>query len=1069
MQGDRTCGRARSADHAAPAALAILLITLVGTRCGGGGVGPCGADLSPCAGGVCLAGRCEPGAGDADSDGWSNADEVAAGTDPRNWDTDGDGVADGEEVGPDAAHPRDADGDGVPDAIESAREDADRDCVPDQADDRDDDPHPPADLVTKVNCARKGVCGAAFALVSSRCDGGVASCDYSLVPGYQGVEDHCDGQDNDCDGQTDEGFALEGIPVGMACPGRGECGPGIVECTEDGTGTRCSTLPGGTRDASVVETCNGRDDDCDGETDDGLALDGSPLGGPCRAAGTCGPGTVECASDGGVVCSSGPGGSEDRSAPEVCNGLDDDCDGETDEGVEVEGNPLDYCKPVGVCATHADEVRVACVDGKPACDFSGVPGYAGKTEALCDGTDDDCDGLQDEDFSWADGLGGAGVVGQPCGLGACAGGSVTCAADGLSADCSTSGLAKPEVCNEADDDCDGRVDNGWPKVFAPLPLLLDPGVPPPRGRAALAGCPGGDSLYLYGGVGRLGASGEAIEVLGDFWRYDLTAHRFVPIPGPTPGGRSGATLVCDAEGARLFLVAGLPEGSGAGGLWSFSLDFLDWAPFEVAVPATGSVGAAFDPGGRTLLVVRADAPEAVVVSVDDPSAAPVAVDLPLRRDPAFAGAAGSLFLSGGRDEGGDVRSELYRVDPDGSVSLVTSALPARARHALAALADGSLLLVGGEGPDGTPTQEAFLVRPDSGEAQPVGAPSQVPPLVDAALVSAGTAAFLHAGLTPEGRGFRKVLRFDAASGQWTADLLDVTPGPRAGGALVVLRSRGTAVLLGGFAADVAGAFAVDEVWSLGLLDGRFRRLQTAAVTLVRGAAAADEAGGTVYLFGGLDRPPGPDATETATFLRLDPAEQVVESLPDTGGPSPRSGHTMVAAGSSGPLIVYGGRAGDTTFGDVWGWTPAASWFSLDAVPHPRFGHAAFWDAALRRMVVVAGDPGGDVAAFDPVHRTWTSLLEHPLLEDAGGAAFFDPDSRVLLYAPSSGKEVLQVVLPVDAEPTGSVSTLSVWSFETLSAYDPLGRRALFFGGTGPGGGTSSAWWALPQSCPGGSR
>ncbi len=1071
LQGGTTGRGPRWPDVAALTNLAIWLIAVGGIRCGGSGATPCGADLSPCPGGVCLAGRCEPGTGDLDSDGLSNADEVAVGTDPRNWDTDGDGVADGEEVGPDAAHPRDTDGDGLPDVFESARADADRDCVPDQMDGHDDDPHPPADLVTQVNCSRQGVCGAAFALVSSHCEDGVASCDYSLIPGYQEVEDRCDGLDNDCDGQTDGGFALEGIPVGMACPGRGECGPGVVECTEDGTATRCSTWPGGSRDQSVAEVCNGRDDDCDGASDNGLTLDGRGLGEPCVASGTCGPGAVECAPDGNVVCSSGPGGSEDRSAPEVCNGQDDDCDGLTDEDVVVEGNPLDHCKPVGVCATRADKVRLVCQGGTPACDFSGVPGYSGKTEGLCDGKDDDCDGFLDEDFGWADGFGATRTVGQTCGMGACTGGVVVCASDGGSATCSTSGLATPEVCNEADDDCDGDVDDGWPKVFASVPTLLDAGVPPPRTRAALAGCPGGDSLYLYGGVGRIGPSGEALEVLGDFWRYDLKSHRFVPIPGPTPGGRSGATLVCDAGGARLFLVAGVPAGSGFGGLWSFSLDFLDWAPVGVGVPATGSVGATFDPDRGTILVVRADAPEAVVVAVDDPSATPVPVDLPVRRDPAFAGATGSLFVSGGRDDGGEVRGDLFRVDPDGAVVLVGSDLPPRARHALAALADGSLLMVGGEGPDGTATQEAFLIRSDTGVAQPVGAPPQLPPLVDSVLAASGDAAFLHGGLTPKGRGFRKVLRYDAGSGQWTTDSLDVTPGPHAGGTLAVLRSRGTAYLVGGYATDLAATFPVGEVWSWSLLDEQFGRLQTEgeAVTLIRGAAASDEVRGVVYLFGGLDRPPGPDAIETATFQRLDPAVPVVESLPVAGGPSPRSGHTMIAAGSSGMLIVHGGRLGETVLGDVWGWTEAASWFPLDAIPHPRTGHAAFWDGALRRMVVVAGDPGGDLATFDPVSRTWTSLVQHPLLADAGGAAFFDPDSRLLLYVPSSGKEALQVVLPLEAGPTWSVLPLSVVSFESLSAYDPLLRRALFFGGTVPGGRTLSTWWALTQTCPGGSK
>ncbi|NOZ01857.1 MAG: hypothetical protein GXP54_08220, partial [Deltaproteobacteria bacterium] len=57
--------------------------------CGSDG-GTCVKDLEPCEGGVCLSGRCEPLEGDADFDGLLNGDEVALGTDPLNWDTDGD-------------------------------------------------------------------------------------------------------------------------------------------------------------------------------------------------------------------------------------------------------------------------------------------------------------------------------------------------------------------------------------------------------------------------------------------------------------------------------------------------------------------------------------------------------------------------------------------------------------------------------------------------------------------------------------------------------------------------------------------------------------------------------------------------------------------------------------------------------------------------------------------------------------------------------------------------------------------------------------------------------------------
>lgn len=1048
--------------------LPLVGFVLCALGCGGKGSALCGQDLSLCPGGVCLDGRCEPGTGDLDSDGLSNADEYRIGTDLRNWDTDKDGIGDGVEVGSDPRHPKDTDGDGVPDVLESAREDADRDCVPDQMDARNHDPSPPADLVTRLNCSRKGVCGAAFALVSSRCGDGVAKCDYSLVPGYQTVEAKCDGLDNDCDGETDEGFSLEGIPLGLACMGMGECGQGVVECSDDGAGARCSSMPGGTEDQSRPETCNGQDDDCDGVTDDGMTLGESAPGGPCRAPGRCGVGTVECALDGRVVCSSGPGGSADRSAPEECNGEDDDCDGETDEDLLVAGNPLDYCKPVGICATHTDKVRLVCRNGKPACDFSEVPEYSEKSETLCDGRDDDCDGLIDEDFVFADALGRLGAVGQTCGLGVCAGGKVVCGEDGLSAMCSSTWNASEEVCNEADDDCDGLEDEELPKVFASPPKMLDPGVPSPRARAALAECPPGGSLYLYGGTRRFGPSGEVSEVLADFWRYDRGLHRFVPVPGPTPGGRSGATLVCDADGARLFLVAGLSEGEDSVGLWSYSLDFPEWSPVPVPSPKAGAVGAAFDSFNRSLLIVRADAREAVVVDVDGPSAVQIAVAIPVRREPAFAAFGGSLFLSGGRDETGAVRGEIFHIGPDGAVSLVGAEFPARARHALAALADGSLLLFGGVGPDESVTKDTFLIRPEAGTFVQVAMPAQAPPLVDAALASAGHAAFLYSGLTPDGRGFRKVLRYDATLTQWTTDILDLSPGPRAGGALVVLRSRATAYLLGGYAADVVASYPVSEVWTLSLLDGRFNRLKTegSSATLILGAAAADESSGAVYLFGGLDSPPGPNARETAHFARLDPDLGVVQPLSAQDGPSPRALHTLIATGSSGLLILHGGQASGVILGDVWAWSATASWFSLNALPLPRAGHAAFWDEALRRMVVVAGHPGGDVTAFDPMNRVWTPLVQHPLLDDTGGAAFFDKDSRVLIYIPSSGSHLLQVVLPLEGEPTWSVSTLSAVVRETFAAYDPFARRALLFGGLGPGGVTLSVLWSLDQSCPG---
>jgi hypothetical protein len=245
----------------------------------------------------------------------------------------------------------------------------------------------------------------------------------------------CDGIDNDCDGQIDEGFDL-GAPCGPGISGVGECRPGTIQCQ----GNHLACLGG---QGPADEVCNGKDDDCNGVVDD--------IPGSCGIIkGECRPGRFHC-ENGVPVCAQlqGP-------APEVCNGKDDDCDGMIDNGVTdpdlvtptVCGTTVGICKP-GV---------LACSGGTKFCQGGVQP-----EPESCNGLDDNCDGMTDNGINPpgpcpAPGLPrGAPVVGE------CRPGANTCVPSpggGATWQCQGGTGPQPETCDGKDNDCDGQIDNG---------------------------------------------------------------------------------------------------------------------------------------------------------------------------------------------------------------------------------------------------------------------------------------------------------------------------------------------------------------------------------------------------------------------------------------------------------------------------------------------------------------------------------------------------------------------------------------------------------------------------------
>jgi hypothetical protein len=191
---------------------------------------------------------------------------------------------------------------------------------------------------------------------------------------YPGANEICNAEDDDCDGGIDEGLSTDADRDGHYTPG--SCFLPADDCDDSNS----ARFPGNN------EICDNVDNDCDGGVDENLSRSTTCGVGAC--AGNTGTETCTAGNWGNNTCDADAGATS-----EVCDNVDNDCDGSVDENYPDLGitctNGIGECEESGVMICTYDQQGVVC---------NAVPGNP--SAEICNGLDDNCNGKIDDGLSF---------------------------------------------------------------------------------------------------------------------------------------------------------------------------------------------------------------------------------------------------------------------------------------------------------------------------------------------------------------------------------------------------------------------------------------------------------------------------------------------------------------------------------------------------------------------------------------------------------------------------------------------------------------------------------------------